>query len=217
VHIEIGIIEPVRLAVANAAAAALVASQVPALIRQPGLLPRVAGVGVVVAALMQSWHLPIGPSELHLIGATTAYLFAGLPAAILGFALALALQCLVEPQDVAHLGVNILSLGLPLVALHLTFGKRLFDTSLGERFTLARVVRLDVTYYAGVAAMVAFWLGVSGNPMPVRDWAAWAMAYLPVFLGEAAISFAAVTIVQRSGALGEFARRHTALGQLRFG
>jgi cobalt/nickel transport system permease protein len=216
-HIEIGIIEPLRLTAANAAAAALVASQLPALIRSPGLLPRVAAVGVAVAVLMQSWHLSVGPSELHLIGATTAYLFAGLPATIVGFALALALQCIVEPKDLAHLGVNILSLGLPLVALHMTFGKRLFDASMAERFTLARVVRLDVTYYAGVAAMVAFWLGVSNDPLPVKDWAAWALAYLPVFLGEAAISFGVVMLVRQWPALAAAAARHTEFGRLRFG
>jgi cobalt/nickel transport system permease protein len=216
-HIEIGIIDSARIVAANAAAAALVASQAPALLRSPGLLPRVAAVGVGVAVLMQSWHLAVGPSELHLIGATTAYLFAGLPATIIGFALALALQCIVEPKDIAHLGVNMLSLGLPLLALHYSFGKRLFDATLDERFSYARVIRLDVTYYAGVAAMVAFWLGVSNDPMPVRDWATWAVAYLPVFLVEATISFAAVMLIRRSGALAAFARRHTEFGRLRFG
>jgi ABC-type Co2+ transport system permease subunit len=215
-HIEIGIIDAARLTAANAAAAALVAGQIPALIRSPGLLPRVAAVGVGVAALMQSWHLSVGPSELHLIGATTAYLFAGLPATLVGFALALALQCAIEPQDLAHLGVNILSLGLPLLALHHSFGRRLFDAALGERFSYARVIRLDVTYYAGVAAMVAFWLGVSNDPMPVRDWAVWALAYLPVFLAEATLSFAVVMLVRRSQKLSEFARRHTEFGRLRF-
>jgi cobalt/nickel transport system permease protein len=215
-HIEIGIIDSARLVAANAAAAALVASQVPTLLRSPGLLPRAAAVGVSVAVLMQSWHMAVGPSELHLIGATTAYLFAGLPATILGFALALALQCIVEPKDVAHLGVNMLSLGLPLLALHYSFGKRLFDATLDERFSYARVIRLDVTYYAGVAAMVAFWLGVSGIAFPARDFATWAAAYLPVFLAEATISFAAVMLVRRSGALAAFARRHTEFGRLRF-
>ncbi len=216
-HIEIGIIEPMRLAAANAAAAALVASQIPALVKRPMLLPRVAIVGVGVAFLMQVWHLPVGPSELHLIGATTAYLFAGLPAALVGFALALALQLLVEPKDLAHLGVNMLSLGLPLAAMHLAFGRRLFSTSLQERFTLGRVLKLDLTYYAGVAAMVAFWLGISNDPLPVRDWAGWALAYMPVFAGEAMLSFGAVMLLRqwqsRAGALA----RHTEIGRLRFG
>jgi cobalt/nickel transport system permease protein len=216
-HIEIGIIEPLRLAAANAAAAALVASQAPALLKSPGLSPRVAAVGLGVAVLMQAWHVQVGPSELHLIGATTAYLFAGLPATILGFALALALQCLIEPQDVAHLGVNILSLGLPLVALHLTFGRRLFDAALADRFTLARVVRLDLTYYAGVAAMVAFWLGVSNDPLPARDFAMWALAYLPVFMAEAALSFGAVTFVRARPALAAWAARNTQFGRLSLG
>ncbi|MGL4241572.1 MAG: energy-coupling factor ABC transporter permease, partial [Beijerinckiaceae bacterium] len=76
-HIEIGIIEPLRLTAANAAAAALVATQLPALAKSPGLSGRVGVVGAGVAILMQAWHMPVGPSELHLIGATTAYLFAG--------------------------------------------------------------------------------------------------------------------------------------------
>lgn len=216
-HIEIGIIDPARLVAANAAAAALVASQVPALLKSPALLPRVAVVGVGVAVLMQGWHMAIGPSELHLIGATTAYLFAGLPATILGFFLALVLQCIVEPQDIAHLGVNILSLGLPLLLLHMSFGKRLFDARLDERFSYARVIRLDMTYYAGVAAMVAFWLGLSRAPMPVSDWAMWAAAYLPVFLAEATFSFAVVMLVRHVDVLAKYARRHTEFARLRFG
>ena len=132
-------------------------------------------------------------------------------------ALALALQLLVEPKDLAHLGVNMLSLGLPLVAMHLAFGRRLFGTSLQERFTLGRVLKLDLTYYAGVAAMVAFWLGISNDPLPVRDWASWALAYMPVFAGEAMLSFGAVMVLRqwqsRAGALA----RHTEIGRLRFG
>jgi cobalt/nickel transport system permease protein len=191
-HIELGIIEPLRISGANLAATALVVSQLPALIKAPTLGVRALAVGAGVAVLMQSWHLAVGPSELHLIGATTAYLLAGLPAAIVGFALALLLQTLVEPQDMYHIGVNCLSLGLPLLAVHYSFGKRLFDTAVGERFTMARVLRLDAVYYAGVASMVAFWLMISGRAMPVADWATWAAAYLPVFAVEAMISFAVV-------------------------
>jgi cobalt/nickel transport system permease protein len=213
-HIEIGIIEPLRISGANLAAAALVASQLPALIRVPTLGIRALAVGVGVAVLMQSWHLAVGPSELHLIGATTAYLLAGLPAAIVGFGLALLLQTLIEPQDMYHIGVNVLSLGLPLLAVHSSFGRKLFDAALGERFTMARVLRLDAVYYAGVASMVAFWLMISGRPMPVADWAAWAVAYLPVFAAEAMISFAVVWGLRqwRGGAYVRF----TEAGRLTF-
>jgi cobalt/nickel transport system permease protein len=213
-HIEIGIIEPARIVAANAAAAALVASQLPALVKAPGLMARALGVGAVVAVLMQSWHVNVGPSELHLIGATTAYLLAGLPAAIAGFTIALFLQTLVEPQDLYHVGVNILSLGLPLMTLHYAFGHRLFDAAAAERFTLARVLKLDAAYYAGVAAMVAFWLMISNQPMPVAAWATWAMAYLPVFAGEALISFSVVIAVRQWR--GGFLARHTEVARLNF-
>jgi hypothetical protein len=43
-----------------------------------------------------------------------------------------------------------------------------------------------------------------------------AAAYLPVFIGEATISFAAVMLVHRSGALADIVRRHTEFGRLRF-
>jgi hypothetical protein len=38
------------------------------------------------------WHLAPGPSELHLIGATTVYLLFGFAPAIVGFGLGLLLQ-----------------------------------------------------------------------------------------------------------------------------
>ncbi|MDX2102312.1 MAG: cobalamin biosynthesis protein CbiM [Alphaproteobacteria bacterium] len=197
-HIELGIIDPVRLAAANTAAVAVVATQAPAGWRAPVVLVKAGIVTCLVSALMQSWQLSVGPSELHLIGATTMYLVFGFPAALIGFAGALLLQALVfEPADMAHIGVNTLSLTLPLLAAHLTFGRRLFAATHQDRFTLARVVRLDAVYYAGVAAMVAFWLGISNDPAPVADWARWALAYLPVFLAEATLTYGTVALLSQ--------------------
>lgn len=126
-HIEVGIIDPARIALANAAALSLVASQLPALWRHPLMLPKTALAAVAFSIMMQVWHLPVGPSELHLIGATTIYLLFGFTPAMLGFALGLVLQAfLFEPGDIPHLGVNALSLMLPMMVVHYTFGKRLF-------------------------------------------------------------------------------------------
>lgn len=205
-HIEIGIIDPARIAMANAAALGLVATQIPALVKRPDAILRTGLAAVGFSVLMQVWHLPVGPSELHLIGATTVYLLFGFAPTLVGFALGLMLQTILEPQDVYHLGVNALSLMVPLVLMHATFGRRLTAAG-GDRFTLARVLRIDAVYYAGVSAMVGFWLMISNDPAPVADWASWALAYLPVFLAEAMLTFATVSLLARwrdRGALRPF-------------
>jgi cobalt/nickel transport system permease protein len=196
-HIEIGIIDPLRIAAANAVALGVVASQAPHFIKEPQTVIKASLAAIVFSVLMQVWHLPVGPSELHLIGAMTVYLFFGFSATIVGFAVGLLFQTLIEPQDLYHLGVNALSLMVPLVLVHLTYGRRLTDAAGVERFTLARVFRLDAIYYGGVSAMVAFWLMISNDPAPVTDWARWALAYLPVFALEALLTFGAVTLAGR--------------------
>lgn len=197
-HIEVGIIDPARLVFANAAALSLVASQVPALVRNPVIVPKTLLAAVAFSALMQMWHLPVGPSELHLIGATTVYLLFGFAPAMLGFALGLVLQAfLFEPGDIPHLGVNALSLMVPMMAVHFSFGRRLFAVGVQERFTLGKVLRLDATYYAGVSAMVGFWLLISNDAVALADWGRWAIAYAPVFVVEACVTFAAVQMVKR--------------------
>jgi cobalt/nickel transport system permease protein len=197
-HIEVGIIDPARLVFANAAALTVVASQLPAMLRNPMVVPKTVLSAIAFSALMQMWHLSVGPSELHLIGATTVYLLFGFAPAMLGFAIGLVLQAfLFEPGDIPHLGVNALSLMIPMIAVHFSFGRRLFVAGLKDRFTLGKVLRLDATYYAGVSAMVGFWLMISNDAFAVADWARWALAYAPVFLVEACITFAAVHVVRR--------------------
>ena len=202
-HIEIGIIDPARLAAANATALAVTGSQMPVLLRNPLIIGKSLAAAAVFTVAMQLWSMPVGPSELHLIGATSVYLLFGFPAAMLGFAIGLLAQALFfEPHDMAHLGVNALSLMLPMIGAHLAFGRRLLSGSMQERFTLARVVRLDTVYYAGVSAMVLFWLGISGEPAPLGGWALWMALYMPMCLLEAFISFGVVTLVhRRRGAL----------------
>jgi ABC-type Co2+ transport system permease subunit len=215
-HIEPGIIDPLRVTAANAVALAVVATQLPALIRQPLNLVKAGLAAAVFSVLMQAWHLPVGPSELHLIGATTVYLLFGLAPSMVGFALGLLLQgSLFEPQDLVHLGVNSLSLMLPLVAVHETFGKRLFAAGVADRFSFARVLRIDAVYYAGVSAMVGFWLMISNDGFALADWGRWALAYAPVFALEALITFTTVTVMKtwrNAGAL----QRFTELGRLSF-
>jgi cobalt/nickel transport system permease protein len=216
-HIEIGIIDPLRIVAANAAAAAVVASQVPAVLKAPAGLVKTGLAAVGFSILMQAWHLPVGPSELHLIGATTVYLLFGFAPTMVGFALGLLMQALLfEPADMAHLGVNALSLMVPLAIVHYTFGARLFAGAAGDRFSLGKVLRIDALYYAGVGSMVAFWLGVSNPGFALSSWMQWMLAYLPVVGIEILLTFAVVSALRRRAAQGSLVAAVTEIPRLRF-
>lgn len=193
-HIEVGIIDPVRMNAAHAAAAGVMTIESRHLLN-PVELAKTVMAGAIFSVLMQVWHVPVGPSELHIIGATSIYLVFGFVPSLLGFGLGLFFQAvLFEHRDLLHWGVNALTLMLPLIAMHATFGRQL-KGSAAERLTLARVFRLDAVYYAGVVAMVGFWLMISNDPAPLADWLRWAFWYLPVFAAEAVLTFATVTLL----------------------
>ena len=68
-HIEIGIISPEKLAYAGVAATALLGAHTMGLLKSPTAWLRTALAAFFFSVLMQAWHLPVGPSELHLVGA----------------------------------------------------------------------------------------------------------------------------------------------------
>ena len=188
-HIEPGYVAPVKVALANTAALGAVGWTLWQMVKDvPSLIGN--GVKTLLAALffslfMQSFHMSIGPSELHFIGASVMYLLLGFWPTVLGFALGLALQGLLfEPLDLVHLGVNSLSLIVPLVAVHKTIGHKLFDRSFDQRVNWATILKLDAMYYAGVAAMVGFWLSIGEVQTPFSAWLAWASSYLAVVACE---------------------------------
>ncbi|MDA0233322.1 MAG: energy-coupling factor ABC transporter permease [Proteobacteria bacterium] len=193
-HIEPGILSGAKIAAANLAATALVAAQAPQLLRKPQRLLRTLLAALFFSVFMQSFHTPAGASELHFIGAMPIYLTLGFVPTLLGFGLGLLLQGGVfEPADLLHLGVNFLSLAVPLVALHATLGRRLAS---GAATRVGSVLKLDAAYYAGVAVMVGFWLAMGEVATPFAAWAAFASAYLPVALIEPVLTVALVRLLQ---------------------
>ena len=118
-HIEPGYVASAKILAANLAAAALLGSQSIHLLKAPPLVVRSLIAGVLFMLFMQAFHLPVGPSELHFIGAMPVYVLFGLLPTLFGFALGLLMQGLLfEPQDLVHLAVNALSLIVPLLAVH---------------------------------------------------------------------------------------------------
>ena len=191
-HIEPGTLAAAKIALANVAAIGLVAGTALLALRQPTLLLRTLLAAVFFTLCMQSFHAKIGPSELHFVGAMPMYLALGLVPTLLGFAMGLLLQGLLfEPADLLHLSVNTLSLALPLLAVHATLGRHL------QRVNLRAVLQLDAAYYAGVTAMVGFWLSIGEVATPLAEWLRFAASYLVVVALEPVVTVAVLLGVAR--------------------
>ncbi len=117
----------------------------------------------------------------------------GFTPTLLGFGIGLLFQGLLfEPGDLYHLGVNSLSLMLPLVTVHYVAGRRFFDQTVSERLSWARIVKLDAMYYTGVTGMVGFWLMIGDISTPFFAWAAFAGSYLAIVACEPIVTYLAV-------------------------
>ena len=210
-HIEVGILSASVIAGANAAALATLTAHAGDFVRRPLDLAKTLLAAVFFSLFMEAWHQPVGPSELHFIGASMVYFVFGLAPTMFGFALGLLLQCvLFEPQDMLHLGVNALSLIVPLIAAHALAGRRILAAAGTAPIAWASVLKFDAVYYGGVVTMVGFWLASGNARAPFADWALFAACYLPVALCEPAITCAVLRGIRRLDA-GTPLRRLTAL------
>lgn len=190
-HIEPGYISAAKIAAANAGAVALFASQAKHLLR-PTLIARTLIAALFFTVLMESFFMPVGPSELHFVGAMPIYLLFGFVPTLFGFGIGLLLQGLLfHPTDLMNLGVNTLSLAVPLVALHATLGKRI------GKLDVKAILKLDAAYYAGVTLMVGFWLSMGEVATPFMAWLTFASSYLVLVACEPLLTYAAVRFMQR--------------------
>jgi cobalt/nickel transport system permease protein len=191
-HIEPGVLAAGKIALANAAAVAVVGATALTLLRRPQLLLRTLLAAAFFSLCMQAFHMKVGPSELHFLGAMPMYLALGPVPTLLGFALGLLVQgWLFEPADLMHLSVNTLSLVLPLLAVHATFGRSV------RRVDIRSVLRLDAAYYAGVTTMVGFWLAIGEVATPLADWLRFAASYLLVVALEPVLTMGVLLALAR--------------------
>ncbi len=201
-HIEPGFVTPAKIALANAGAIGVIAwgvkEQALQLLREPWAPLKTLAAAGFFSLFMQSYSIPVGPSELHFVGAMAIYLTLGFMPTLLGFALGLAFQGLVfDPADMVHLGVNSLSLMLPLVAVHYASGHKLFNQSASKRLSWQRIVGLDALYYTGVTAMVGFWLLIGTVETPLASWLAFAGSYLVIVAVEPLVTWGIVRTLKR--------------------
>lgn len=193
-HIEPGFVSAAKVGLANVAAVGLLGSQFSGLVKKPQLIVRTLLAALFFTVFMQSFHMPVGPSELHFVGAMSMYLTLGFLPTLFGFAIGLVLQGLLfMPTDLVHLGVNTLSLAVPLVALHATVGRRVAELD------VKTILKLDAMYYAGVTLMVGFWLAIGEVATPLAAWAAFASSYLAVVLVEPVFTYFVVKGLGRMG------------------
>ncbi len=190
-HIEPGFLPATKVAIANLATVGVLATYLPPLLRQPTLILRTLAAAMFFSFFMQVFHLPVGPSELHFVGAMPIYIIFGFIPTLLGFGLGLLLQGLLfEPADLVNLGVNTLSLVIPLIAVHYTLGRRI------RRIDVPTILKLDGAYYSGVTLMVGFWLLFGEDVTPLADWAWFASSYIPVVMLEPVVTLLLVKGIQ---------------------
>ena len=195
-HIEPGFISQAKLALANVSAIGVLAYYLKTLVTRPADIIRTLLAAVFFFLFMQSFHVNVGPSELHFIGAMAIYLTLGFIPALFGFALGLLLQGLLfEPVDLPHLAVNSLSLIVPLIAVHFTLGRKLLEGA--TTVTWKQILKLDAAYYSGVVAMVGFWLSIGYVAVPLTAWATWASSYLVLVAVEPLFTYATLRLLKR--------------------
>ena len=197
-HIEPGFIAQTKVMLANVSAVGVLIYYAKDLLRKPADVVRTLLAAVFFSLFMQSFHMSVGPSELHFVGAMAMYLMLGFLPTLFGFALGLLLQGLLfEPMDLPHLAVNSLSLILPLIAVHYTAGRKLRDAKNDHRIGWRTILKLDAMYYSGVTAMVGFWLLAADVATPFSAWAAFATSYLVIVAFEPVFTYATLQLLKR--------------------
>lgn len=195
-HIEPGYIIAAKVAVANGVAVSMVAYYARFLVTNPTNIIKTLLAALFFSLFMQSVHMPVGPSELHFIGASAMYFLLGFVPTVLGFSLGLLLQGLVfEPTDLVHLGVNSLSLMIPLVTVHFALGKHFFEQK--TKLSWANIVKFDAMYYAGVTSMVGFWLLVSQVETPFMAWLTFTASYISIVAFEPVFTYFTVKAMKK--------------------
>lgn len=197
-HIEPGFIIQAKVMGANVAAIGLLGFYARRLVKEPFDIIKAGLAAIFFSIFMQSFHMSVGPSELHFIGAMAIYLTLGFVPTLFGFALGLLLQGLIfDPMDIAHLAVNSLSLIVPLITVHFIAGKKLFDGSIKKRLSWKVILKLDAIYYAGVTSMVGFWLLIANVETPFSAWLAFASSYLVVVAFEPVVTILTLKVLKR--------------------
>lgn len=197
-HIEPGFIIHAKVLGANATLLGILGLYAKKVVKDPTILIKAVIAAIFFSIFMQVYHVPVGPSELHFVGAMAIYLTLGFVPTLIGFSVGLLLQgAIFDPHDLPHLAVNSLSLIVPLIATHYAMGKKLFDKSLTKRVSWKTIVKLDAMYYAGVVSMVGFWLVIGQGAATLSSWLTFTAAYLVLIAVEPLFTISVVRLMKK--------------------
>ncbi|SFL47472.1 Cobalt uptake substrate-specific transmembrane region [Loktanella salsilacus] len=211
-HIEPGVVTGAKLALGSvtaAGAATVSAKMVWENLVQRGAASLIARSAMATAATFVFFellpHLAVGPSEVHLILGSTLLLMLGTAPAAVGLALGLLLQgLLMSPTDLPQYGMNVTTLLVPLLALHMVTKSVVARGTAYVDLTYTQALKLSTTYQAGVVAWVAFWVvwGEGASVSTLASLSTFGAAYMTVVLIEPLVDLAVLAVAKRMKAQG---------------
>lgn len=205
-HIEPGIVSDAKLLLSYGTALTalgLTARVGLGHLRQQGLaslLTRSAIASLLVFCFFEVLpHQAVGVSEVHLIFGTSLLLVLGAAPAAIGLALGLLTQGLFfAPADLPQYGMNLTTLLLPLLAVHVLARALIPAHTAYVDVTYAQALRLSLTYQGGIVAWVAFWAfyGQGLEAGTLHAVGTFGLAYLSVVLVEPLLDLAVLAIAK---------------------
>lgn len=205
-HIEPGIVDSAKMALAYGTAAAAGAYTLKLAweeLHHGGPLALagralVAAIGTFVCFEVLP-HVPVGVSEVHLILGTTLMRILGPAAAAIGLALGLLVQGLFfAPTDLPMYAVNVTTLLAPLFAMTALARRIIPEHRAYVDLRYVDVLRLSLAYQGGIVAWVAFW-ALYGQGLGAENLGAigsFGVAYMLVVLIEPLADLAALAIAK---------------------
>ena len=142
---------------------------------------------------------PVGVSEVHFIFGSTLFLLFGAAPAAIGLAAGLAIQGLfLAPVDLPQYFMNTSTVLFPLFAISLVAGRIVAPNTAYVDCTYKQVLKLSVTYQAGIVAWVAFWAfyGQGFGADNISAITSFGLAYLSVILIEPIVDVALLAIAK---------------------
>ena len=205
-HIEPGIVDGAKMALAYATAAGAtgyaaklaVGEIAKSNIAAFGLRTGLATIGTFFFFEVLP-HFPVGVSEVHFILATSLFLLLGAAPAAFGLVLGLLIQgSLFAPTDMPMIFVNATTLLVPLFAMNALARRIIPQDRAYVDLAYADVLKLSALYQGGVVAWVAFWVFYGQGVGAETFSAVWTFgaAYMLVVIIEPIVDLAILAVAK---------------------
>ncbi len=146
-------------------------------------------------------HFAVGVSEVHFILGTTLFLILGAAPAALGLALGLLVQgAFFAPSDLPMYFVNVTTLLFPLFAIHALAARVVPTGTAYVDLSYLAVLKMSAVYQGGIVAWVAFWAiyGQGVGAENIQSVLSFGAAYMLVLLVEPIADLAALAAAKAS-------------------